>query len=172
MLVALALLLRRAERLLLEAAGLYDDPELPLQAASQTARDFKSGAEWMRLALQVLRGQPPAGTANFQLLGAVKYGACLLAFLATVKLSLVLAVLAFYAVEAQMVFLFPLALDQRPYRENLRLTRKAGGTLRTMRTVMRLAVTMIFGGLKDGRLVRAWCLGCLAVVLWYEECSS
>lgn len=71
----------------------------------------------------------------------------------------------------RLVFLFPLVLDGHPapWREGLRLTRRAGGTLQVMRTVIRLASTMLLGGFADGRFVRAWCLGCLAVVLWYEE---
>lgn len=161
--------MKRARRLLAEAAALYDDPALPLRQAAESTRDFAAGAEWMRLALRVLRGQAPEGRANFQLLGLVKYSACALAFLALARWSLPLAVLAFYAVEAQMVFLFPLCLDGRPYGENRTLVRRAGGTLAVMRTVMRLAFTMLTGGLRDRRFVRAWCLGCLAVVLWYEE---
>ncbi len=163
--------MKRAHRLLEEAARLYDDPDLPLERAAQTTRDFASGAEWMRLALECLRGEPPQGRAAFQWLGLLKYGACALGFAACWRLAPLLSPLSFYAVEAQMVFLFPLVLDSHPapWRESLRLTRRAGGTLRVMRTVMRLAFTMLFGGLRDGRFVRAWCLGCLAVVLWYEE---
>jgi predicted MPP superfamily phosphohydrolase len=80
-------------------------------------------------------------------------------------------VLVFYAVEAQMVFLFPLLLDgsPRPWRESLRWTRRAGGTVAVMRVVKRLAMTMIFGGLAGGGFVRSWCVGCLAVCIWYER---
>jgi hypothetical protein len=79
-------------------------------------------------------------------------------------------VIIFYLVEAQMVFLFPLALDgsAHPIRESLVWTRAAGGTIPVMLTVMQLAAVMLFGGFFGRGFVRSWCLGCLAVVLWYE----
>ena len=81
------------------------------------------------------------------------------------------AVLLFYAVEAQMVFLFPLALDgaPRPFSESRRWTKRAGGTRRVMMTVMAIAVTMVFGGFAGRGFVRSWCLGCLAILIWYER---
>ena len=80
-------------------------------------------------------------------------------------LSWPLAILAFYAVEAQMVFLFPLALDgcATPLRGSLALTRRAGGTLKVMGTVLPIAWHML-----SGASLRSWCHGCLAIVLWYE----
>src|SRR5207244_10397260 len=82
-----------------------------------------------------------------------------------------LAAVAFYAVEAQMVFLFPLALDgsARPFADAWRWTRHAGGTVAVMRVVVPLACTMLFAGLAGGGFLRSWCLGCLAVCLWYED---
>ncbi|MBA3869730.1 MAG: hypothetical protein H0X30_11320 [Anaerolineae bacterium] len=70
-----------------------------------------------------------------------------------------------------MVFLFPLALDGYPelFRESRQLTIKAGGTLNVMLIVMRLALVMLFGGFWGRGFVRSWALGCLSVVLWYEQ---
>jgi hypothetical protein len=82
-----------------------------------------------------------------------------------------LAAAIFYAVEAQMVFLFHLALDgsARPFADARCWTRRAGGTVAVMRVVVPLACTMLFGGLAGRGFLRSWCLGCLAVCLWYED---
>jgi hypothetical protein len=82
-----------------------------------------------------------------------------------------LAAVAFYAVEAQMVFLFPLALggSAGPFGAARRWTRRSGGTIAVMRVVIPLACTMLFGGLAGRGFLRCWCLGCLAVCLWYED---
>jgi predicted MPP superfamily phosphohydrolase len=134
----------------------------------------------MRLALETLRGQPcPPTTVDYQRLGLIKYGlAGGVALLATVAACaghvpwlVPLAAAAFYVVEAQMVFLFPLALDgsARPFSAARRWTRRAGGTIAVMRVVIPLACTMLFGGLAGRGFLRCWCLGCLAVCLWYED---
>jgi hypothetical protein len=171
-----------AALLLAGARELYDDPTLPFAQTAQNdawKSGFASGADWMRLVLCQLRGvNPPTASASFQQLGVVKYGLsalCALLFLCLVIstrawLFLPGVVLVFYAVEAQMVFLFPLALDgcRNPIRESLVWTRAAGGTIPVMFTVMQLAVVMLFGGFFGRGFVRSWCLGCLAVVLWYE----
>jgi hypothetical protein len=171
-----------AALLLAGARELYDDPNLPFAPTAQNdawKSGFSSGADWMRLVLCHLRGEMPNPVpASFQWLGVVKYG--LAAAIALIVLAIIvinrawmllpLVVFAFYAVEAQMVFLFPLALDgnPQPLRASLMWTRAAGGTIPVMVTVMQLAAVMLFGGFLGRGFVRSWCLGCMAVVLWYE----
>ncbi len=134
----------------------------------------------MRLTLETLRGRPcPPAAVNYQRLGLIKYGlaggvALLWAVAACagrLPWLVPLAAVAFYAVEAQMVFLFPLALDgsARPFAAARRWTRHAGGTVAVVRVVLPLAGTMLFGGLAGRGFVRCWCLGCLAICLWYED---
>src|SRR5262245_37100735 len=111
-----------AGALLARAAALYDAPHGPLPGAARRAAraGFASGAEWMRLALAHIRGEDvEAGAApcgrRYQLLGLAKYGlaggAALAWALVTLWLGAALlapvAVVLFYAVEAQSVFLFP-----------------------------------------------------------------
>ena len=173
-----------ARTLLARARTLYDDARLPVADRAQHdawRRGFASAAEWLRAALAHVRGAPLAPTRHdVQWLGVVKYALCgaaaapwLVAAVATRAWWLVTgAVLAFYAVEAQMVFLLPLALDgehPRLLRESRRWTVRAGGTLAVMQTVIPLAAVMLFGGVVGRGFVRSWCLGCLAVVVWYEE---
>ena len=177
-----------ARALLARAAELYDRPDLPLQTSAIGAArgGFASGAAWMGRALAVLREQActeeePSATARryFHWLGTIKYGlaagAALACLVIIVGLSLAwlapFAVLVFYGVEAQFVFLFPVALDgsRRPFRDARLWTRRAGGTLAVMRTVLPVACVMLGGGFMGRGFVRSWCLGCLAVCLWYED---
>jgi hypothetical protein len=133
----------------------------------------------MRLALEWIRGEELAGSSlSFNLLGFVKYGLASVGALAFVALAFffnpwwILGIVpAFYAIEAQFVFLFPLALDgsKQPFRDARRWTKRSGGTLRVMGVVLPLAATMLFGGFLGRGFVRSWCLGCLAVCLWYED---
>jgi hypothetical protein len=137
----------------------------------------------MQQALAHLRGRPPAAPVNgLNRLGAVKYGLAgaaaglvvLVVGLFQAWPLLALAIPAFYAVEAQMVFLFPLALDGSgsPFWDARRMTARAGGTLAVMRVVLPLAAVMLFGGFVRQGFVRSWCLGCLAVCIWYENLAS
>jgi hypothetical protein len=172
--VTAAVLLRRA-------AAVYDAPGCPLPAGARGAwrGGFAGGGRWMALALATLRGTPPAPPpAGLNRLGLIKYGVASTAALAWVGVAWATgwpvlapaAVLVFYAVEAQAVFLFPLALDGHPasWREARRLTAAAGGTLAVMAVVLPLAAVMLLGGFAGRGFVRCWCLGCLAVCLWYE----
>jgi uncharacterized protein len=175
----------RARDLLTRAAQRYDAPGSSLRAAAAAAAfgGFAAGAQWMRLALETMRGRPCVPAAfNYHLLGLIKYGLAagvallwaIAAYAWHIPWLVPLAVAAFYAVEAQMVFLFPLALDgsAQPFGAAWRSTRQAGGTVAVMRVVMPLACTMLFGGLAGGGFLRSWCLGCLAVCLWYEDLSN
>ncbi len=161
-----------------QAARLFADPALGLEslARARWRGGFAGGAEWMRVALGALRaGDPPVGRAAFQRLGFEKYGACAAAALlavaagalagAPVPWTVLAALVAFYVVEVQFVFLFPATLDRaRPaWAAAWRLTRAAGGTIRALATVLPIAARMLTGGL------RGWCCGCLEVLLWYEE---
>jgi hypothetical protein len=172
----------RARDLLCEAQRLYDDRTTGLAAAVPCLwrAGFASGGEWMRRVLTHLRGvAPPGPTCNLHCLGVVKYSLASAAALACVAaawllgqpLAALLVVPAFYAVEAQMVFLFPLALDGSPavFRAARAMAVQAGGTLAVMRTVLPLAAVMLGGGFAGRGFVRSWCLGCLAVCLWYER---
>ena len=173
----------QASELLKEARRLYDTPDLPFAriAMEDSWRSgFASGAEWMRIVLTHRRGHEiPPTHAPYNLLGIIKYGlavVCALAYAAFVwsigwPILLPGAVFIFYAIEAQMVFLFLLAIDGKSslFLKSLWMTQQAGGTFSVMSTVMRLAVVMIFGGFVGMGFVRAWALGCLSVVLWYEE---
>ena len=113
-----------ASRLLRQAALLFDDPSCPLANEARTAGKtlFASGADWMRHALEWIRRAPLAGAcSDFNLLGCVKYGLAGAGAVACLALAwwsnpwwLLGVVPVFYAIEAQLVFLFPLALEGNP----------------------------------------------------------
>ena len=163
------------------AAAIYDGPDAALRTAAAAARGFATGGEWMRLALATLRdGHPPTGKPPFARLGWTKYAAAVvggsLAALAVVvghawPLAIIVGPLAFYAVEAQMAFLFPAALDghRRPLAAAAGLTRRAGGTAAVIAGVLPIAAVMLLGGPLGLGFRRSWCVGCLAVCIWYER---
>jgi hypothetical protein len=173
----------RAGDLLRAAACLYDDPHNGLADRAQQAwrGGFASGGEWMRHVLAHVRGttMPQNPADHFNLQGTVKYGfasagalaCCALAVILEQPLLLLLCVPVFYGIEAQMVFLFPVMLDgsTAPFRDARQWTMRAGGTWTVMRVVLPLAATMLLGGFIGRGFVRSWCLGCLAVCLWYEQ---
>jgi predicted MPP superfamily phosphohydrolase len=160
------------------AARLFDDPatHLKTMVGVEWKRGFAGGAEWMRVALGAIRsGTAPVGRASFHRLGLAKYLLCLMAAALAAQAGRVAgasgawcavgAVLAFYTVEVQFVFLFPASLDdgRAAWGRAWRLTRAAGGTIHALATVLPIAGRMLTGGR------RGWCCGCLEVLLWYEE---
>ncbi|MCW0220680.1 MAG: metallophosphoesterase, partial [Prosthecobacter sp.] len=167
-----------------DAAQIYDrSHRLKTHAESIVWwQGFSSGADWMCLALEELRGHPlPKRTATFSWLGFVKYSLASLAPLAVLVLAwfvhpalVILVIPAFYAVEVQWVFLFPVVLDgsQNPWTDSRNLMQRHAGTLAAMSLVLPFAWRMLSGGLLGHGFVRSWCTGCLAVVLWYERCLN
>ncbi|WKZ56693.1 MAG: hypothetical protein QY326_08160 [Bdellovibrionota bacterium] len=173
----------RPSNLLREAARIYDDPRLGLQIdrLEGAAGIFAFGEKWMARALGLLRGglsSPPASAAI--LAGVLKYGLCSIvaALVFMVPDSLAIgalgAVVAFYAIEAQFVFLFPLLIEgeERPWRRSIELTQAAGGTLRVMSIVLPIAASMLFGGFLGRGFMRSWCIGCLAILIWYSAVNQ
>ncbi len=171
-----------ARRLLRRSAELYDGPDSGLRDGAPAAAWglFASGARWMQRALEHIRGQPLAGPRfSLNVLGLLKYTPASLGALICLSVAwwleqwwwALMAIPVFYAIEVQMVFLFPVALDgsPQPFRAAWSWTRRAGGTIVAMMIVLPLVAVMLFGGFFGRGFVRCWCLGCLAVCLWYEE---
>lgn len=116
-------------------------------------------------------------------LGTLKYGLCALLAVMTfavaaplfgAALASVASLLAFYALESRWVFVFPAAAhgDPSPFRSAWRLVKRHGGTLAAMRIVLPLAAFMLSGGWRGHGFVRSWCIGCLAVFLWYRALTK
>lgn len=167
-----------ARCLIRRAAAIYDreDERLPFLARACGWRGFRGGALWMAAAMAELRGTAPAGEGRWEVLGWSKYSAATTvgglvgAAAGVVHPALVIpaGVVAFYVVESRFVFAFQLSIDgsTSPLRDSFGLTRFWSGDVLT---VMAIAAVMLFGGVRGGGFVRSWCVGCLAVVLWYED---
>ena len=170
--------------LIRRAAAMYDGDVVLRDAARGAWRGgFSSGAAWMALGLARCRGESSLSAVavprDCQRLGMIKYvlaGTAMFVMIAggiilRSRWPLLLAPCAFYLVEVQMLFLFPVALDgsSDPFRDSLRCMRQAGGTLSGMRRVIVFAAVMLLGGFAGRGFVRCWCLGCLAVCIWYEQ---
>ncbi len=175
-----------AATLLADAARLYDASPA-LERRSRSTRSGQDCAEWMSLALSLARNTPwsslqPQRYADLSRLGVLKYALALagasiapLAAWRTEQVALLFFfVPLFYAIEAQLVFLYPVALDgaRAPLLESLRWTRRAGGTWSVMRRVLRIASFMLLGGFLGRGFVRSWSIGCLAICVWYARLEA
>ncbi len=169
--------------LLRDAEIVYDrSPALASAALPCIRHGFKGGGQWMQSAIENLRAASIAGPSlSLHRVGFIKYSTALVAAFAAATLLygmgnswpllLVVCALAFYAIEVQMAFVFPLSLDgcARPFRQSRHLIVRAGGTWPALRIVVPLALYMLCGGLLGRGFVRSWCLGCLAICIWYES---
>ena len=174
-----------AFELLKEASRLYRDKLRPYEAKKRIWKnDFSAGADWMRNCLSQLRMNDLTKRNDIELnaAGMQKYGLAILPVLATLSLSIAaksillfcLGPVVFYLVEVQMVFLFPLLIDgeKHPFKASRDLVRSQGGTWEALRIVLPVSWTMVFGGFFGQGFVRCWCIGCLAVLLWYEKARA
>lgn len=170
----------RADTLLAKAAATFDGSEdLARRADVASTRGFGAAGIWVAHALSALRPSDVERHAAWWRWGLAKYGACLAAAFAFVAAAWwtgvwplgLAALLAFYLVEVQMVFLFPVLADgaPNPLRASRDLLQRSGGTIAAVVTVLRLAFVMLTGGVMGRGFVRSWCLGCLAVVHWYVD---
>lgn len=171
--------------LLKEAGEMYDQKQLIYAPPkSMVKNDFQAGAKWMHRCLETIRGERISypETVAFNVHGFVKNGvAGTLSMIvwgigiATHSIPLILAsTLVFYLIEVQMVFLFPLLIDQdpTPFQKSRHYVVRGGGTIKAMSVVMPISAFMMIGGLLGQGIVRSWCIGCLAVVLWYEKART
>ena len=173
---------RKAADLIGRSQRLFDtDPRSPqVLRLAGSLKVFDHGAAWMWTQLQILRGKPAdMAIVNFQRLGAAKYALCMWAMATCVcayacwsqPLFLIMAPFSFYLAESQMVFLFPVALDHssRPFHDSALLTREAGGALYVTLVVIPIALSMLLGGFVGRGFARSWYVGCMAILIWYEE---
>lgn len=127
----------------------------------------------------------PLATARAVRIAALKYGACVAfalgvaaplgALTQSIAIGMFVFAVAFYVVEVQLVFLFPIALDAaapptRWWSQARALTSRVG-TWRAFWTVVPIAARMVIGVVSTSPL-RGWCAGCAAIVVWYEELTT
>ena len=167
--------------LLGEATRRFDaTPRLRDGAPAVIRLGFDGAARWTAEALAELRGATvrrlPKGAVR---LGVIKYGLATGAALTVLAAAFVLGrpllipgvVVAFYLVESTAAFVFPAFADgdHTPFATSRRLVRESGGLVLVASRMIAIAVSMVLGGFFGRGFVRSWCIGCLAVVLWYER---
>ena len=168
--------------LLRGALRLHDTGNLKIRCLkSLWPPDFSMGAAYMAAGLSLVLHQPidPPMTKTFNRLGLIKYGTASLLALLFIVLGIIfqgfvwifLSPVVFYLAEVTMAFVFPLALEksQHPFRESWTLIRRKGGPLKNLFVIVPIAGFMVGGGFFGQGFVRSWCVGCLAVVLWYVD---
>ncbi|HWK08354.1 MAG TPA: hypothetical protein VNS58_32230 [Puia sp.] len=148
--------------------------------APDPATLFSAGARWMSDRLNQLDGNhTPAFNPhiNYTLYGSLKYGICLLGcglsgwWLSKYSMLLTpLSILVFFLLEVNFLFLFPLLIDNSatPVRGSIRAVFKIG-ILKCVFTVIPIALFMVVGLFRKRETVRNWYIGCLAILIWYND---
>ncbi|HEY4063657.1 MAG TPA: hypothetical protein VGM30_17235 [Puia sp.] len=141
---------------------------------------FSAGARWMHDRLGELEGKHPAPfdpTKNYTFYGWLKYGICgtgfLLSLIGLSKYSLLfmpLSLLFFYLLEIHFLFLFPLLIDHstNPIGMGIKEVYKIG-VFKCLITVIPIGVFMMIGLLRKDDRFRNWYIGCLAILIWYNN---
>jgi hypothetical protein len=138
---------------------------------------FSAGARWMAARMNKNAETVWDNTVNFQAFGVFKYGVSFIAFGLAIyffgRVSLFLTPLAvpvFYLAEVHFLFLFPLLIDGvgYPVWASIRQTYKIG-ILRAWINVMPIGAYMIIGLLNTRNAFRNWYIGCLAILIWYDD---
>ncbi len=139
---------------------------------------FTNGARWMHGAYGVLHGPvPPFPVAvRWERYGWWKYGisaaGALVVFAVPAPFwaQMGLFVAVFYAIEVQLLFLFPLLMfgAPAPVRTSVRMVWQVG-FFRAWLTTIVLAAYMLAGLLRWRSPLRHWCIGCLCVVFWADK---
>ena len=141
---------------------------------------FTNGAKWMyeKLAyLDSLKELKFDKNSNFTFYGCLKYGICLIFSIISLLLLLKktifltpISIIVFYFLEVHFLFLFPLLIDKvrNPILTSIKQTYRIG-ILKTMQTVSQIGLFMILGLLNLKNPFKNWHIGCLAILIWYQN---
>jgi hypothetical protein len=147
------------------------------QATTLTTNVFGSGAEWMFVQLNENKDASFNKSIQYSAYGFLKYSISLLAFFVSaflffrINVWLVpISIIVFYLVEIHFLFLFPLLIDnvKRPLLTSIRETYRTG-IFTALFNVIPIGVYMIMGLFRLKDPFRNWYIGCLAIVVWYNE---
>jgi hypothetical protein len=145
-----------------------------------SANIFELGAKWMFDHLnkgEINKEKHFNSSTNYFTYGLLKYGSCIFAFLLSVflfaKLNyylLPLSIIVFYLVEIHFLFLFPLLIDnaEKPIWTSIKLTYKMC-ILKSLVTIIPIGFYMVFGLFNLKAPFYNWYVGCLAIIIWYQN---
>lgn len=141
---------------------------------------FELGAKWMfdklnenKTTKEIQFNQ----SINFFAYGFLKYSISFFVFLFSallfLKINLLLlplSIITFYLAEAHFLFLFPILIDnvKNPIWTSIKQTYKIG-LLKTLITVIPIGIYMVFGLLNFKDPFRNWYIGCLSILIWYQN---
>ena len=141
---------------------------------------FDLGAKWMFNKLNEkgnIEKRAFNDLTNYWAYGILKYGLCLFAFLISIflffKIHILLtplSILVFYLFEIHLLFLFPLLIDnvKNPIWTSVKQTYKIG-LFTALITVIPIGFYMVIGLFNFNNPFRNWYIGCLAIIIWYEN---
>lgn len=140
---------------------------------------FSHGAEWMHTHMSELSSDdtPFDTSIAYNTYGWLKYiisvACCIISaiLLSNIHPALsILSILCFYLVEVHFLFLFPLLLDRvaHPIRSSIAATYKVGLASALINTVA-IGCYMLIGLLNFKRPLHNWHIGCLAILIWYNN---
>jgi hypothetical protein len=144
---------------------------------------FGDGANWMRFWMLELRPNAKLAsmpTWKYTIYGIFKYVVSLLFFgvsallLCQIKPILGLfSIFIFYFVEVHFLFLFPILIEneKKPICKSIKITYEIG-LFNAVKTVIVIAFFMLIGLINFQNPLKNWYIGCLAVVIWYEEITN
>jgi len=139
--------------------------------------DFQQGAVWMAHQLGKEIPETSRVTPWYNWMGVLKYGLCLVGAMVLFfglgiynLWSYGLTFILFYIIEVHFLFLFPLLIDQvsNPFIQSLRATYRVG-LINCLVNVIPIAMWMLVGLLNRKQPYHHWYMGCMAIIIWYEE---
>ncbi len=152
----------------------------PVVSGVVSLKIFDLGARWMFDQLNENISYSFAqfnNKTNYFGYGVFKYGISFLlsifsAFL-FLKLNIFLlpiSVIVFYIVEVHFLFLFPMIIDNfnKPVLRSIKATYKIG-ILKAITTVIPIGIYMVLGLFNIKNPFYNWYVGCLAIVIWYQN---
>lgn len=141
---------------------------------------FKMGAKWMFDRLKERESgltQKFNNSINFFAYGLFKYSISFIAFFSSVyvllKLNLLLlplSILIFYLIEIHFLFLFPILIYnvKNPIRSSIKQTYRTGLFI-ILLNVIHIGFFMVFGLFNFKDPFRNWYIGCMAIIIWYQD---
>lgn len=141
---------------------------------------FEQGAYWMFVQLKRLSKQETLvfnKTINYTFYGIIKYLVCILVSLTTAillyKINCLLCILSifvFYFIEVHYLFLFPLLIinNKNSIINSIRITYQIG-VFKAVLVVLPIGFYMLIGLLNFKQPLKHWYIGCLAILIWFEN---
>lgn len=154
--------------------------DFPLTNQIMSFQVFEIGSRWMHKKLFVGNEQQSPHfnpLIKYRSYGLFKYSIAFGVFFVSLwqllKISVYIAplsIILFYLVEVHFVFLFPIILEEKrnPLWVSIQQTYKMG-IINALFTLVPIGFFMVYGLLNIKDPFRNWYIGCLSIVIWYQD---